>query len=111
MTGRSHGPMILHSDRLFSSVGTCGTNAPAEVKKLQQMVSGAGYRQATGRMLKVDGQCGQGTIEAIRWYQRLLNMSPSGLVTPVDTFFMQALSNAISPHWRPRNNTGPLLVH
>ncbi|WP_261643410.1 peptidoglycan-binding protein [Erwinia mallotivora] len=111
MKGRSHTPVILHPDRLFSSVGTCGTNAPDEVKKLQQMVSGAGYRQATGRTLKVDGQCGQSTIEAIRWYQRLLNMSPSGLVTPVDSFFIQALSNAITPHWRPKNTSGPLRVH
>ncbi|SQK72299.1 Uncharacterised protein [Tatumella ptyseos] len=111
MTGRSHAPMTLHPDRLFSSVGTCGTNAPAEVKKIQQLISGAGYRQSTGRTLKIDGQCGQGTIEAIRWYQRLLNMSPSGLITSVDTYFIQALSNALSPHWRPRNTRGALRVY
>lgn len=63
MTGRSHSPGILHSDRLSSSVGTCGTNAPAEVKKIQQLISGAGYRQSTGRTLKINGQCGQATIE------------------------------------------------
>ncbi len=111
MNGRSHAPVMLHPDRLFSSVGTCGTNAPAEVKKLQQMVSNAGYRQSTGRTLKVDGVCGQGTIDAIRWYQRLLNMSPSGMVAPTDSFFMQALSHALSPHWRPANTSGPLHVH
>ena len=111
MTGRSHAPMTLHPDRLFSSVGTCGTNAPAEVKRIQKLISGAGYRQSTGRTLKIDGQCGQGTIEAIRWYQRLLNMSPSGLITPVDTYFIQALSNALSPHWRPRNTRGALRVY
>ena len=110
MKGRYHEPVILHPDRLFTSVGTCGTNALSEVKKLQQKVKAAGYQQATGRLIKIDGQCGQATIEAIRWYQRLLNMSPSGLVTPVDTFFMQALSQALSPHWRPRNISGPLHV-
>ena len=30
MKGRSHAPMVLHPDRLFSLVGTCGTNAPVE---------------------------------------------------------------------------------
>nr|WP_276551330.1 peptidoglycan-binding domain-containing protein [Erwinia mallotivora] len=67
----------------FYSVGTCGTNTPTEVKKLQQMVSNAGYRQFTGRALKVDGVCGQDTIDAIRRYQRLLNMSPSVLVASI----------------------------
>ena len=110
MKRRSHAPMTLHPDHLFSSVGTCGTNAPFEVKKLQQMVAGAGYLQATGRTLKIDGQCGQATIEAIRWHQRLLNMSPSGLVMPVDTFFMQGLANASNPYWRQRNANGPLNV-
>lgn len=111
MHGRSHAPMTLHPDRLFSSVGTCGTNTPAEVKKFQQMVLNAGDQQTTGRTLKVDGLCGQSTIEAIRWYQRLLKMPPSGLIAPTDSFFMQALCHTLSPHWRPRNASGPLYVH
>ena len=111
MEGYAHDPKVLHSDRPFSSVGMCGKNVPSDVKKLQQMVIRAGYQLATGRTLKVSGQCDQSTIEAIIWYQRLLNMSPSGMVSPVDTFFMQALEKALSPHWRPRHTGGSLHVH
>lgn len=96
MRRKYHDPMVLHPDRLFTSVGTCGTNQASEVKKLQRMVMNAGYRLATGRQLSVDGICGQQTVEAIRWYQRLLNLSPSGLVTPLSVYFMDALT-AMSP--------------
>lgn len=111
MKGHTKDPMILHAERLISSVGACGKNTPTDVKKIQKMITGAGYQQATGRTLKVSGQCDQATIEAIFWYQRLLNMSPTGLITPVDTFFIQAMENALSPHWRPRHSHGPLHVH
>ncbi|WP_336981401.1 MULTISPECIES: peptidoglycan-binding protein [unclassified Cedecea] len=104
-----HEPMLLHPSRLFSSVGTCGTNASEDVKNIQKMMLDAGYQQATGRHLRINGQCGQQTIEAIRWYQRLLNMHPSGLVHPVDSAFMVALENA-APGWRPRHQHGPLRV-
>ncbi|MEW5291705.1 peptidoglycan-binding protein [Erwinia papayae] len=111
MKGHTMAQGAIYPGRLSSSVGACGSNAPADVKKLQQMISDAGYPLSTGRRLIVDGRCGQGTIEAIRWYQRLLTLSPTGLVMPVDTFFMQAVSRALSPHWRPRNTIGPLHVH
>ncbi|MFC0141756.1 peptidoglycan-binding protein [Erwinia mallotivora] len=103
MKGHTVAAGAIYPEHLSSSVGACGSNAPADVKKLQQMISDAGYPLSTGRRLIVDGRCGQGTIEAIRWYQRLLTLSPSGLVMPVDTFFMPAVSRALSPHWRPRN--------
>ena len=90
MATRYHPPLTLHPDRLFSSVGTCGTNDPDEVKKLQRMVVDAGYQQATGRVLTINGQCDQATIEAIRCYQLLLNMHPSGLVKPTDSYFIEA---------------------
>ena len=111
MSTRFHEPVMLNTDKLFSSVGACGTNTPTEVKKLQRMISLAGYQQATGRTLKVNGHCDQSTVDAISWYQHLLNMSPSGLVMPVDTYFMQALSHVLSPHWRPRPHSGPLNVN
>ena len=107
MARKYHDPMVLHPDRLFTAVGTCGTNQPGEVKKLQRMVMNAGYRLATGRRLAIDGHCGQQTIEAIRWYQRLLNLSPSGLVTPLSVYFMDSLT-AMSPH-NQRRETGGLL--
>ncbi|URQ60925.1 peptidoglycan-binding protein [Pantoea alhagi] len=109
MSRKYHDPMVLHPDRLFTSVGTCGTNQPSEVKKLQRMVMNAGYRLATGRRLAIDGVCGQQTLEAIRWYQRLLNLSPSGLVTPVSIYFMDALK-AMSPDNQPHHPGGLLRV-
>lgn len=107
MARKYHDPMVLHPDRLFTAVGTCGTNQASEVKKLQRMMMNAGYRLATGRRLAIDGHCGQQTIEAIRWYQRLLNLSPSGLVTPLSVYFMDSLT-AMSPH-NQRRETGGLL--
>ncbi|GAA3582672.1 hypothetical protein GCM10023078_08170 [Gibbsiella greigii] len=102
-----HPPRVYH---LSGSVGACGSNNPDDVKAIQQMVNQAGYHLASGRSVRVSGQCDGQTLEAIIWYQRLLNMSPSGLVQPVDTWFMQALKNALEPHWRPRHTAGPLRV-
>lgn len=109
MDRTSHHPVVLHPDRLLTAVGVCGANQVSEVKKLQRMVVNAGYRLATGRQLSVDGICGQQTEEAIRWYQRLLNLSPSGLVTPLSVYFMGAL-NAMSPANQPRVAGGLLRV-
>ncbi|EOZ7937379.1 peptidoglycan-binding protein [Cronobacter malonaticus] len=102
-----HGPCVF---RLTSSVGSCGTNDPKEVKTLQQQLVAAGYSLATGRPLHPDGRCNPDTVEAIRWYQRLLNMAPSGLISPTDIWFMEAIEQATSPHWRPQNVAGPLRV-
>ncbi|MCU5772854.1 peptidoglycan-binding protein [Erwiniaceae bacterium BAC15a-03b] len=96
--------------RLSTPVGACATSNPNEIKTLQHLMVNAGYRQATGRTLDVNGQCNQATIEAIRWYQRLLNMHPSGIVSPLDSWFIEALNNATSPHWRPQHKNGPLQV-
>lgn len=104
-----HTPMLLMPLRLFSSVGTCGTNNPGDVKQLQQLIRDSGYQLATGRYIGVDGQCGQATIEAIKWYQQLLNMFPTGLVHPLDSSFMTAQMDS-GPHWRPRHTQGPLKV-
>jgi len=104
---RYHVPRIF---RLTSSVGACGTNNPNEVKSIQRMINDAGYQFATGRTLPTNGQCDTATTEAIRWYQRLLNLSPSGLVQPADTWFIRAISEATTPGWRPSNTSGPLRV-
>lgn len=76
---RSHTPHFLH---LSSSVGVCGTNNPDEVKTIKRLIDNAGYHLATGRTLPVNGRCDTAAVEAIRWYPRLLNMSPSGLIQP-----------------------------
>ncbi|WP_279022959.1 peptidoglycan-binding protein [Gibbsiella quercinecans] len=102
-----HTPRIF---RLTSSVGTCGTNTPDEVKAVQQLIDNAGYQLATGQTLAINGRCDKTTTEAIRWYQRLLNMSPNGLIQPTDTWFIQALNEANAPHWRPKHSGGPLRV-
>ncbi|MBP2167742.1 hypothetical protein J2125_000934 [Erwinia toletana] len=96
--------------RLSTSAGACATSNPGDIKALQHLMINAGYRQATGRTLDVNGQCNQATIEAIRWYQRLLNMHPSGIVSPLDSWFIEALNNATSPHWRPQHKNGGLSV-
>jgi len=103
----SHPPHLFH---LIGSVGTCGTNNPNDVKAIQTMLDQAGYNLATGRTIHINGKCDALTSEAIIWYQRLLDMSPSGLVRPVDTWFLEALSNAYSPYWKPRHIAGPLTV-
>lgn len=95
-------PLVLRPDTLFSSVGTCGANQPPEVKKLQQMIVHAGYPLATGRRLDINGNCDPQTIEAIRWYQRLLNLSPSGIVSPLDSWFLTALAKMSTPLPRVR---------
>lgn len=99
-----------YSSGLSASVGTCGLNKPDEVKIIQNMIKNAGYALATGRSIIINGRCDTATTEAIRWYQRLLNMSPSGLVHPTDTWFMQALQEATSPHFRPKHRGGCLSV-
>ncbi|ELQ6151112.1 peptidoglycan-binding protein [Cronobacter turicensis] len=96
--------------RLTGSVGFCGTNNPDEVKILQKLIADAGYSQTTGRYITVNGRCDLQTQEAIYWYQRLLNMKPSGLIHPVDYWFMHALHEATTPRWRPRHVAGPLIV-
>ncbi|KAB1499873.1 peptidoglycan-binding protein [Cronobacter sakazakii] len=96
--------------RLTGSVGFCGTNNPDEVKILQKLIADAGYSQTTGRYIIVNGRCDLQTQEAIYWYQRLLNMKPSGLIHPVDYWFMHALHEATTPRWRPRHVAGPLIV-
>jgi hypothetical protein len=106
-SSRLYGPQVF---RLSSSVGACGTNNPDEVKALQSLIKNAGYSQATGRVLTINGRCDSATSEAIIWYQRLLNISPSGLVQPTDTWFMQALNEAGAPHFRSKHKGGPLLV-
>lgn len=102
-----HEPRVL---RLQSSVGVCGVNYADDVKALQELMMKAGYQTATGRSLKVDGICNNETKEAIIWYQRLLTLSRSGLVQPLDQWFIEALKNASQPEWRPRITSGPLHV-
>lgn len=104
---RYHKPRVY---RLKDTVGVCGTNNPEDVKELQQMIMGAGYQLATGRTISENGICGPQTEQAIIWYQRLLSLSPDGLVHPTDSFFIKAMENAYSPGWRPQHTSGSLQV-
>nr|WP_244968383.1 peptidoglycan-binding protein [Rosenbergiella australiborealis] len=92
------------------TIGSCGTNNPDDVKEIQKMIINAGYQFSTGRTIRVDGVCGPETEQAVIWYQRLLTLSPSGLVHPTDSFFMQAMENAYSPGPRPQHTSGSLWV-
>ncbi|SER25705.1 Putative peptidoglycan binding domain-containing protein [Rosenbergiella nectarea] len=96
--------------RLKGTVGNCGTNNPNDVKAIQKMIIGAGYPLSTGRTLSVDGVCSSQTNEAIIWYQRLLTLSPTGLIHPTDSFFIYAMENAYSPGRRPQQTSGSLRV-
>lgn len=95
--------------RLGQSVGNCGSNDPEDVKKFQKTISNAGYELATRRALNINGRCDFETIEAIRWYQRLLGISPTGLLHPTDAWYMR-LQKSLSPHWRPQHTVGILNV-
>ena len=99
-----------HIYRLTGTVGNCGSNDPGDVKKVQKMIIDAGYQLSTGRTVRENGVCGPETDQAIIWYQRLLTLSPSGLIHPTDNFFIQAMENASSVEWRSRHTSGPLLV-
>ncbi|GAA3579070.1 hypothetical protein GCM10023078_03720 [Gibbsiella greigii] len=104
--------MSYHPPRVFrptGSIGVFGANAPEEVKTLQKMMINAGYNNIRGNNLRVTGHCDPETKAAIIWYQRLLNMSPSGLIHPQETWFFTMFSQTMAPHWRPRD-TGPLHV-
>jgi len=90
-------------------VGVFGTNNPDDVKTLQKMIISAGYNHIHGNSLRATGHCDPQTEAAIIWYQRLLNMSPSGMVHPQEIWFFTMFSQAIAPQWRPRD-TGPLYV-
>lgn len=96
--------------RLISSVGDCGANDPKEVQKIQQKLIDAGYVVATGRSINPNGRCDVDTLEAIRWSQRLLHLTPTGLINPTDIWFMQALEEVTTPNWRPKNVSGSLHV-
>lgn len=101
-----------HQPRIFRPVGTIGmfgVNTPEEVKTLQKMMINAGYNHINGNRLRATGQCDPETQAAIIWYQRLLNLSPSGMVHPQQSWFFSMFSRAIAPHWRPRD-IGPLYV-
>nr|WP_242634153.1 peptidoglycan-binding protein [Pantoea allii] len=102
-----HNPRIY---RLKRTVGSCGTNDPDDVKEIQKMIIGAGYQLSTGRTIRANGRCGLETDQAIAWYQRLLTLSPTGLIHPTDSFFIQAMENAYSPGWRPQHTSGSLRV-
>ena len=106
MKARNPSPSIFP---LKASIGNCGSNDPADVKKFQNTISAAGYELATRRALITNGRCEFETIEAIRWYQRLLNLSPTGLLHPTDAWYMQ-LQASLSPHWRPQHTVGILTV-
>lgn len=104
--------MTYHSPRIFrpkGSIGIFGVNTPEEVTTLQKMMINAGYNHINGHHLRATGNCDPETNSAIIWYQRLLNMSPSGLVHPQQTWFFSMFSKAMAPHWRPRD-IGPLHV-
>lgn len=97
--------------RVRASVGSCGTNHPEDVKALQVAIINAGYKLATGRTLNADSRCSLETIEAIRWYQRLLNVSPSGLIQPTDIWFIEAINNAASQRSLPAQKGGLVSVN
>ncbi|MEH5010265.1 peptidoglycan-binding protein [Phytobacter diazotrophicus] len=92
------------------SVGTSGMNNPNDVKALQKMIIDAGYNHIRGNNIRSTGKYDPETEAAIVWYQRLLNMSPSGLIHPVETMFFSMFAQSISPGWRPRHVAGPLNV-
>ena len=96
--------------RLKGTGGNCGTNNSDDVKAIQKMIIGAGYAFSTGRTLSVNGVCSSQTREAIIWYQRLLRLSPTGLIHPTDSFFIQALENAYSQRRGPKHLSGSLRV-
>ncbi len=101
-----------HKPRIFSltgSVGTCGSNNSEDFAKIQENIIEAGYSRNTGRSIKRDGKCSADTIEAIRWYQRLLNISVTGLVNPTDIWFVEAMENASSSR-RNHSSNGVLSV-
>ncbi|WP_312632909.1 peptidoglycan-binding protein [Pseudescherichia sp.] len=104
--------MLYHQPRVFrpnGSIGIFGTNTPEEVRALQNLMINAGYNHINGNHLHSSGRCDPETEAAIIWYQRLLNMSPSGVVHPQQIWFYSMFNKAISPRWRPRD-TGPLHV-
>ncbi|ELY4601048.1 hypothetical protein C3E80_16505 [Cronobacter malonaticus] len=103
----SHIPRVF---RIKQSVGLCGKNDPQDIKILQHQIIDAGYSFITGRTLRPTGMCDADTTEAIRWYQRLLNMSPSGLINVTDIWFMQALEAIANYSWRNVHTSGPLTV-
>jgi len=75
------------------------------------MIINAGYNKISGNNVRLTGSIDTETEAAIQWYQRVLNMSPDGLVHPQETWFFSMFSQSISPHWRPRNTTGQLHVN
>lgn len=105
--------MSYHSPRVYrlkGTVGNCGSNNSEDVKAIQKMINSAGYQHATGRTVRVNGTCDRETEQAIIWYQHLLTLSPTGIVHPADSSFMQAMENVHSPGWRPRHTSGSLRV-
>ncbi len=104
--------MSYHPPRVFrpsGSIGACVNNNPEDVKTFQQLIIHAGYNHIDGNHLRATGRCDLETRAAIIWYQRLLNMSPSGLVHPQEIWFFTMFSKALPPQWRP-HTVGPLHV-
>jgi peptidoglycan hydrolase-like protein with peptidoglycan-binding domain len=65
---------------LQQSVGQSGTNQEEDVRLVQKLLNESGRRPE----LRVDGDCGQMTIQAIRWFQEraMAARSPDGRVDP-----------------------------
>ncbi|EMM0381414.1 peptidoglycan-binding protein [Pluralibacter gergoviae] len=105
--------MPYYSPRVYkikAPVGNCGSNNPDDVKTIQKLINNAGYQLSTGRTVAVTGICNPETEQAIIWYQRLLILSPTGIIHPADSAFLDALENAYTPHWRPMHTSGSLRV-
>lgn len=96
--------------KVSATVGECGSNNPDEVKWIQKILKGSGYKEITGREINITGRCERDTIEGIRWYQHMLSMKPTGLIHPGDIWFQEAMNNIELQPWRLRVGAVQLTV-
>lgn len=59
-----------------------GGKGDSRVKSLQTYLNGLGFKDSSGKPLKVDGKLGPRTTSAIKRLQRKLGLKADGLVTP-----------------------------
>jgi peptidoglycan hydrolase-like protein with peptidoglycan-binding domain len=59
-----------------------GSKGDSRVKSLQTYLNGLGFKDASGKPLKVDGKLGPRTTAATKRLQRKLGLKADGLVTP-----------------------------
>ncbi|WP_433465711.1 peptidoglycan-binding domain-containing protein [Spirillospora sp. CA-128828] len=79
--GKSGGKGLAYNAKTGVGAGYGSKNGDPRVRKLQQLLTKLGIKDARGKPLVIDGKLGPRTTEAIKAAQRKLGLKPDGVLT------------------------------